>query len=63
MHQATLSDYVSLARPSHWVKHVFILPGIVLAGLLHEQFPSDLGRRLLLGFASAACLAFSSRRG
>lgn len=57
MHQASLSDYVSLARPSHWVKHVFILPGIVLAGLLHEQFPSDLGTRLLFGFASAACLA------
>ena len=34
MEQATFGDYVALARPSHWIKHVFIVPGIVLAMLL-----------------------------
>jgi len=24
------ADYVAIARPDHWVKHVFILPGIAL---------------------------------
>jgi 4-hydroxybenzoate polyprenyltransferase len=51
---AGLSDYCALARPSHWVKHVFIVPGVVLAGLLMEL---EIGARwlaLVIGFASAS---------
>ncbi len=55
--RATLVDYVSIARPSHWIKHIFIVPGIVLAALLQPSRPADLGWNLLLGFASAALIA------
>ena len=27
-------DYVSIARPDHWIKHIFVVPGIVLAMVL-----------------------------
>ena len=26
-----IRDYIDIARPSHWVKNVFIVPGVVLA--------------------------------
>lgn len=29
--KATLADYVSIARPDHWFKNIFILPGVLLA--------------------------------
>lgn len=52
--------YLSIARPDHWVKHVFILPGIVLALALAPKLST--GEILLncaLGFA-AACLIASA---
>lgn len=54
---ATLVDYLALARPDHWVKHVFILPGIVLALVLHEKSFGDVVFPILLGLASAAAIA------
>ncbi len=54
---ASWSDYLALARPDHWVKHVFILPGIALAWVLHGQLPADLAFRLIAGFAGAALIA------
>jgi len=54
---ATLIDYLSIARPSHWVKHVFILPGIVLAYLLKPTDPIGLIVPILVGFVSAALTA------
>lgn len=53
----TWVDYLSLARPSHWIKHVFILPGITLAVLLHDRALGDLVAPILLGMLSAACIA------
>ena len=52
--------YLSIARPDHWVKHVFILPGIVLALALAPTL--ETGKIFLncaLGFA-AACLIASA---
>ncbi len=54
---ATWLDYVALARPGHWVKHVFILPGIALAWLLRQPEWPLLAVNVLLGLASAALLA------
>ena len=53
----TWRDYVSLARPSHWVKHIFVLPGIVLAVLLLDRDLEGLAVPILLGLLSAACIA------
>lgn len=50
-------DYVALARPSHWVKHVFILPGIALALLLRPHPWTDVVANVALGLLSAALLA------
>ena len=47
-------DYLALARPSHWVKHIFILPGIVLAGLLLGERLADHWSAIVLGLVSAA---------
>jgi hypothetical protein len=27
---ASVSDYISIARPDHWFKNVFILPGLIV---------------------------------
>lgn len=52
-----IRDYVSIARPSHWLKNVFMLPGVLLAWLAcPEEF--SLGFVLLGVFAT--CLICSS---
>jgi 4-hydroxybenzoate polyprenyltransferase len=55
--RATVADYVALARPDHWVKHVFILPGMVLALVLHDKSFGEVLVPVLVGFASAAAIA------
>ena len=42
---ARFRDYVAIARPDHWPKHVFILPGIVLAYILHPTRALPVSRR------------------
>ncbi len=57
---ATWRDYLAMARPEHWVKHVFIVPGIVLAYLLHPPQGAWQALDVLtmaLGFLSAAAVA------
>jgi 4-hydroxybenzoate polyprenyltransferase len=54
--RTTTADYVWIARPDHWTKHVFIIPGIVLAYALR----GDTGLSILpivIGFASAAAIS------
>ncbi|MCC8139992.1 MAG: UbiA prenyltransferase family protein [Lachnospiraceae bacterium] len=58
---APLSAYIKIARPDHWVKNAFMLPGVVLAFILIEV-PSDYGAfalKLIAGFA-ATCLIASA---
>lgn len=50
-------DYVELARPSHWIKHIMMVPGFVLALLLHERGLDGLAGPVILGLLSAACIA------
>ena len=51
------ADYVALARPGHWIKHVFILPGIALAWLLRPHAWPALVVHVAIGLISAALLA------
>ncbi len=54
---AKLSDYLAMMRPSHWVKHVFILPGIVLAYILIPRPLTELFIPIAIGLVSAALCA------
>lgn len=55
--RATLADYVAIARPDHWIKHVFILPGVVLPYILIPGEASLTVGILVLGFLAAAAIA------
>ena len=53
----SLRMYVSIARPGHWIKHIFIVPGIVVAAILGVSIEHGMLLRLAAGFASACCIA------
>ncbi len=56
----TLRGHISIARIDHWVKNVFILPGIVAAfGSGAAEMTPGIWMRVILGFASI-CLVASS---
>ena len=38
---ARLADYVAIARPDHWIKHVLIVPGVVFALIMSGAGPVD----------------------
>lgn len=59
MRRATPLDYLSLARPDHWIKNVFIVPGVVFALALGARFTEAAAWALPVGFLSA-CLAASA---
>jgi 4-hydroxybenzoate polyprenyltransferase len=52
-----LRDYLVLARFDHFTKHIFIVPGIVLAYLLRGGPPHFPFGEVILGFATAICIA------
>jgi 4-hydroxybenzoate polyprenyltransferase len=54
---ATAADYLALARVDHWPKHVFIIPGIALAMVLHGRGLGEVALPILIGFASAFLIA------
>src|ERR1700689_3497703 len=53
----TLRDYLALARFDHFTKHIFIVPGIVLAYLLRGRPPHFPVAQVILGFITASCIA------
>ena len=53
----TLGDYLALARPDHFTKHIFIVPGFVLAYLLRGGPPHLPVVQITLGLLTAICVA------
>jgi 4-hydroxybenzoate polyprenyltransferase len=55
-----LRDLVAIARPDHWLKNVFVLPGVLVAWTIDPAVSGEqLPLRLLLGLAGV-CLVASS---
>lgn len=57
---ASWGNYLKMARLDHMTKHVFILPGLVLAYALRTPSLQDAWWAILLGFASAVLIASSN---
>lgn len=57
---ASLADYVAIARPDHWIKHVLIIPGIAFAIIMSQTGSIDvatLAQRLLACLLVAMALS------
>lgn len=55
---ATLKDYISIARPDHWFKNVFMVPGMVLAMLAYDvSLELELIYKLIVGVFSTCLIA------
>jgi 4-hydroxybenzoate polyprenyltransferase len=59
--QGVWRDYVRIARPDHWVKNIFVLPGVLVALMVLPEgtFTLSLVPWVMLGLVSA-CLAASA---
>jgi decaprenyl-phosphate phosphoribosyltransferase len=56
----TLSPYIRMARPSHWFKNLFMLPGVLLVFFFDPGFRAQASLAKILLGAAAACLVASS---
>lgn len=56
---SSIKNYIKIARPDHWIKNVFIMPGLALALILIEM-PQDWGNfvlKLAAGFFATCFIA------
>ncbi len=54
---STFRDYVSIARPDHWLKNIFMLPGAGLAFIIDKQAGLNALPYLAIGIASTCLVA------
>ncbi len=53
----TLKNYISIARPDHWFKNVFVLPGIAFAAMLNQVPFSEIYVKVIIGLISVCFVA------
>jgi 4-hydroxybenzoate polyprenyltransferase len=54
---ASIGDYIAIARPDHWTKNVFMLPGVALALVIDPMADPNWTLDLAAGFAATCLLA------
>ena len=54
---STLKDHLALARPDHWFKNVFMLPGVALGLVLSHPVSPSILLFLVIGLASTCLVA------
>ena len=52
-----MSDYVGIARPDHWIKNIFMLPGIAAAFSVSHGTSWTIGSNLAFGLVSLCLVA------
>ncbi|MCR5735559.1 MAG: UbiA prenyltransferase family protein [Lachnospiraceae bacterium] len=53
-----LKNYIKIARPDHWIKNAFILPGVAIGLLLSDDaFSADTVLKLFAGFFATCFIA------
>jgi len=52
-----MNPYLAIARPDHWFKNIFVLPGIALAAVISGTPFSSFWLEALVGLASACAIA------
>lgn len=53
-----MKNYIRIARPDHWVKNIFIIPGVAVGFLLAEMPPlGELIYRFIIGFIATCMIA------
>ncbi len=53
-----MKNYIKIARPDHWVKNAFIIPGLAIAVLLTDfTFTPDVVVRFIIGFMATCFIA------
>ena len=53
-----MKNYIKIARPDHWVKNAFIIPGVVIAILMMKPgFSAEYVWKFILGFFSTCFIA------
>lgn len=56
-----IADYVRIARPDHWIKNIFVLPGFAVALALVPNASLSIGRLILLAVGMVSvCLTASA---
>ena len=52
-----LKDYISIARPDHWIKNLFIVPGIVFASIMTKTDISYYWIQIIIGILSVCSVS------
>jgi 4-hydroxybenzoate polyprenyltransferase len=55
-----MKNYVKIARPDHWIKNFFIMPGVAIAFLLTEHSIRDINIHKLICAFFATCMIASA---
>ncbi len=50
-------NYLSIARPDHWFKNIFVIPGVIAAAVFSGAVMRDFALQLVLGLSSTCLIA------